>query len=58
MNLIDKIKDIYPGLKNSDFIPGTGKIIIADNSDGLGEYILSWERDDIAKPTDEQLKGL
>lgn len=58
MRLIEKIKSIYSELKDSDFIPGVGKIIIADNSDGLGEYILSWERDDIAKPTDEQLKGL
>jgi hypothetical protein len=58
MRLIEKIKSIYPELKDSDFIPGVGKIIIADNSDGLGEYILSWERNELEKPTDEQLKGI
>lgn len=58
MNLKEKIKNIYPELMDDDFIPGVGNIIIAVNSDSTGEFILFWGRNDIKKPTDEQLKGL
>lgn len=41
-SLVEKIRDIYPDLIESDFYP-TGKILIRDDSDGLGEYIDRWD---------------
>lgn len=40
--LIDEIMNIYPELTQEDFLP-SGKIKIADDSDGTGEFIEKWE---------------
>jgi hypothetical protein len=55
MELIDKIKQIYPELTTEDFSPFTGTIILQNDSDGRGDYIAKWEHPALAKPTDEQL---
>jgi hypothetical protein len=49
--LIDKIKQIYPQLTNTDFIT---VIKLQNNSDGKGDYIAKWEHT-LPRPTDEQL---
>ena len=55
MNIIEKIKSIYPELTDVDFLPVTGTIILQNNSDGKGDYIAKWEHPTLAKPTAEQL---
>ena len=56
MNIIEKIKTIYPELTDADFAPITGTIILQNDSDGKGDYIAKWEHPTLARPTDEQLK--
>jgi hypothetical protein len=53
MTLIEKIKSIYPQLLDVDFVT---KIIVANDSDGKGDYIAKWEHPTLARPTDEELK--
>jgi hypothetical protein len=56
MNIIEKIKQIYPSLTDADFdFLSRGTIIIQNNSDGKGDYIAKWEHPTLAKPTDEEL---
>ena len=55
MELVDKIKKIYPQLINEDFSPMTGTILLQNDSDGRGDYIAKWEHPTLAKPTQEQL---
>ena len=50
--LINKIKQIYPQLTDTDFIT---VIHLQNDSDGKGDYIAKWEHPTLAKPTDEQL---
>lgn len=57
MNIYERIIKIYPGLRDEDFSPVTGTILLQDDSDGKGPYIKKWAHPDFAKPTDEQLKG-
>lgn len=52
MTLVEKIKTIYPELKDADFIT---TIILQNDSDGRGDYIAKWEHPTLAKPTEEQL---
>ena len=55
MSLYDKITALYPELTVSDFTPGTGTILLQDDSDGKGAYIREWNHPSLAKPTAEQL---
>jgi hypothetical protein len=57
MNIIDKIKSIYPTLTDADFFPRTRTIFIQNDSDGKGDYIAKWEHPTYARPTQEQLNG-
>jgi hypothetical protein len=52
MNLYEKIMNIYPQLKQQDFMTF---IRLQNDSDGRGDYIAKWEHPTLAKPTDEQL---
>ena len=55
MSLFEKIKKLYPSIKDSDF--GVfGSITLRDDSDGKGEFIERWEHSELKKPTDEELK--
>ena len=54
MELIDKIKQIYPELTTEDFSP-RGTIRLQNDSDGNGDYIAKWEHPTLARPTNEQL---
>ena len=51
MTLYDKIKAIYPELKDSDFMT-----VITLQNDGFGDYIAKWEHHTLPRPTEEQLK--
>jgi hypothetical protein len=53
--LYDKIKQLYPQLSDTDFMPIVGTIALQNDSDGKGDYIAKWEHPTLAKPTDEQL---
>ncbi len=55
MTLYEKIKEIYSELVLEDFIPGSGTILIQNDSDGNGDYIAKWEHPTLQRPTDEQL---
>ena len=57
MDIVQKIKFLYPDLTDRDFSP-FGTIIVQDDSDGKGPYIAKWEHPTLAKPTDEQLGGI
>jgi len=52
MNIVEKIKAIYPSLEDKDFWT---VITLQNNSDGKGDYIAKWEHPTLAKPTDEEL---
>lgn len=58
MGLFEKILKIYPSLKESDFHPVFGSIMIQDNSDGRGQYISKWEHSSLARPSDEQISSI
>jgi hypothetical protein len=51
MNLYEKIKQLYPEIKDIDFYT---VITLQNNSDGKGDYIAKWEHT-LPRPTDEQL---
>lgn len=55
MTLYDKIMQLYPALKQEDFLT---VIILQNDSDGRGDYIKSWTHPDYPQPTDEQLAGI
>jgi len=55
MMLYEKIKSIYPELTDLDFMPPTGTILLQNDSDGKGDYIVKWEHPTLARPTEEQL---
>jgi hypothetical protein len=50
--LYDKIMALYPSLTQQDFLT---VIRLQNDSNGLGDYIASWEHPDFPKPTDEEL---
>ena len=53
MTLYEKIKQLYPQLKDEDFMT---VIYLQNNSDGRGDYIAKWEHPTLQKPTEDQLK--
>lgn len=52
MSLYEKIKQLYPELKDQDFLT---TIRLQNDSDGKGDYIKEWNHPTLPKPTDEQL---
>jgi hypothetical protein len=50
--MYDKIMALYPSLTTQDFLT---TIRLQNDSDGKGDYIVSWEHPDFPKPTDEEL---
>jgi hypothetical protein len=54
MTLYDKIIALYPNLTDADFMT---IIRLQNDSDGLGDYIASWEHPTLARPTEEQLNA-
>jgi len=52
MSLSEKIKSLYPEVKDADFIQ---VIILQNDSDGRGDYIAKWEHPTLPRPTEEQL---
>jgi hypothetical protein len=52
MTLFEKIVALYPELTDSDF---RAAILLQNDSDGKGDYILKWEHPTLPRPTDEQL---
>ena len=55
MTLYEKIRQIYPALREQDFLT---TIILRNDSDGRGDYIAKWEHPDYPQPTEEQLAGI
>ncbi len=55
MTLYEKIMGLYPELAQQDFI---SVIRLQNDSDGKGDYIAKWEHPTLARPTEEQLKGV
>jgi hypothetical protein len=53
MTLYDKIMQLYPALKQEDFLT-----VIRLQNDGRGDYIAKWEHLDYPQPTEEQLAGI
>lgn len=54
MTLLDKIKQLRPNLKDSDF---ANTIILQNDSDGKGDYIKEWNHPTETRPTDEELEN-
>jgi len=52
MTLYEKIKALYPEVKESDFMT---VIVLQDDSDGRGAYIAKWDHPTLPRPTEEQL---
>ena len=52
MFLSEKIKTIYPELQDLDFL---ATICLQNDSDGKGDYIVSWNHPTLPCPTKEQL---
>ena len=57
MNIIDKIKSIYPALTDADFFSRVGTIFIQNDGDGKGDYIAAWNHPTLQCPTQEQLSN-
>lgn len=55
MSLFDKIKTLYPTLKNEDFLT---VITLQNDSDGKGDYIADWKHPVIPTPTEQQLNSV
>jgi hypothetical protein len=55
MTLYEKVMNLYPGLTRDDFGP---HIVLQNDSDGRGDYILKWEHPTLPRPTDEQLAAV
>jgi hypothetical protein len=51
--LYEKIMALYPSLTTQDFLT---TIRLQNDSNGLGDYIASWDHPDFPKPTDEELE--
>ena len=47
MALYEDLIAALPELKDSDFVPSSGTILLQDDADGQGAYIVKW---DYAKP--------
>lgn len=57
MSLYDKLIQLYPTLTLGDFNPFSGTIMLQNDSDGRGDYILKWNHPTINKPNDDEIKG-
>lgn len=55
MTLHDKIRQLRPNLKDSDFLQS---IILQNDSDGNGDYIKSWNHPTETQPTQEELDNV
>jgi len=55
MSLYEKIVAKYPELTADDFHYETGSILLRDESDGFGAYIVNWNHPTLAQPSDEEL---
>ena len=55
MTLYDKIMQLYPALKQNDFMTA---ITLQNDSDGRGDYIAFWEHPEYPEPTQEQLDAI
>lgn len=55
MSLFDKIKTLYPTIKNEDFLT---VITLQNDSDGKGDYIAAWDHPQFPRPTQEQLDSI
>jgi hypothetical protein len=53
MSLYEQIIAVYPELTHADFTMPWGKILLQDDSDGLGAFIAKWE---YSKPIPEGMK--
>ena len=54
MSLHEKLKALYPELKDDDFL---ATIRLQNDLDGKGDYIKEWNHPTLEKPTDEQLES-
>lgn len=54
-NLASRIKTIYPELSWDDF---RMNIVVQNNSDGKGDFIVKWEHPTLPRPTDEQIAAV
>jgi len=52
MSLVEKIKQLYPEITDSDF---PDVICVRDDADGTPQYIAKWEHPTLVRPTDEEL---
>ena len=52
MTLPEKIMALYPSLQPQDFLT---VITLQNDSNGVGDYIKSWNHPDFPRPTDEEL---
>ncbi len=50
MSLYEQIIEVYPELTDDDFV---SKIVLQDDSDGLGDFIVAWNYE---KPIPKGLK--
>ena len=53
--LYDKIMALYPSLTQQDFLT---VITLQNDSNGVGDYIKSWQHPTLPQPTQEQLDGV
>lgn len=53
--LYERIKSIYPSLEDKDFMT---VITLQNDSNGLGDYIKSWQHPSLPEPTQEQLDAI
>jgi hypothetical protein len=57
MHLYKQILVVYPQLTQADFLPGSGTIVLQDDSDGRGAYIKFWTHPTLTQPTQAQLSA-
>ena len=55
MTLSQKIKQLNPSLTDNDFIT---VITLQNDSNGVGDYIKSWNHPEFPMPTQEQLDAV
>jgi hypothetical protein len=53
--LYERIMSIYPSLTQQDFLT---VIHLQNDSNGVGDYIKSWNHPSLPQPTQEQLDGV
>ena len=58
MTLYEKIKQLRNTLTDEDFNPLTGTIVLQNDSDGKGDYILEWNHPTVTRPTQQELDGV